>query len=229
MKKLLLLLLFCPLSLWAQQDRIPPPIQGEELKPIQSDLIPSYNGRYGHQVKTQYMYDGLDVRHARDLGQYILASGDPDAIHEFNAYIGSRKAGGWLIAGGITSAIIGAIIMGSNGPGSDGKFTMQQPFYCPTGYACGGTGISGTIYGGGIAGYQTVTDTQRQNSYAKGGVLLLGGALMAGIGWGLNMPGQHLRRSVQYYNRALKQRGVSWRLTPYSSWTNAGVGLVGHF
>ena len=71
MKTLLLLLFLCPMSLWAQQDRIPPPIQGENLKPIESDLVPSYNGRYGQQVKTQYMYDGLDVRRAKDLGQYI--------------------------------------------------------------------------------------------------------------------------------------------------------------
>ncbi len=229
MKKILLLLFLCPLHLWAQQDRIPPPVQAESLKPIESDLIPTYNGRYGQHVRAQYMYDGLDVRRAKDLGQYIYASGDPDAIHEFNAYINSRKTGGWLIAGGITSALIGAIIMGSNGPGSDGKFTIQQPFYCPTGYACGGTGISGTVYGGQIAGYQTVTDTHRQNTYAVGGIMFLGGAILAGIGWGMNLPGQHVRRSVQYYNRALKQRGISWQLTPYSSLSNSGVGLVGRF
>ncbi|GAB3798182.1 hypothetical protein GCM10028819_18690 [Spirosoma humi] len=227
MKTLLLLLLLCPLSVWAQQDKIPLPVQGENLKPIESDLIPSYNGRYGQQVKTQYVYDGLDIRRAKDLGQYIYASGDPNAIREFNAYISSRKAGGWLIAGGITSAIVGAIIMGSNGPGSDGKFIAQQPYVCPTGYACGGSG--GVVYGGQIAGYQAVTDTQRKNTYAAGGLTLLGGVLMAGIGWGLNMPGSHLRRSVQYYNRALKQRGISWQLTPYSSMANSGVGLVGRF
>ncbi|ADB41331.1 hypothetical protein Slin_5363 [Spirosoma linguale DSM 74] len=227
MKALLLLLLLSPLSAWAQQDRLPPPVSSENLKPIESELTPSYNGRYGQQVKTQYMYDGLDVRHAKDLGQYILASGDRDAIHEFNRYIGSRHTGGWLIAGGITWAIIGAVIMGSNGPGSDGKFTTQQPYYCPTGYACGGSG--GMVYGGQVVSYQTVPDTHRQNMYAKGGVFMLGGAILAGIGWGLNMPGPHLRRSVQYYNRALKQQGISWRVTPYSSLSNSGVGLVGRF
>ncbi|AUD03046.1 hypothetical protein [Spirosoma pollinicola] len=229
MKTLLFLLLLGPMQLWAQQLTIPPPVQQENLKPIESDLVPAYNGRYGQNVKTQYMYDGLDVRRAKDLGQYIYASGDPDAIQEFNTYIGSRKTGGWLIAGGITSALIGAIIMGSSGPGSDGKFTMQQPFYCPIGYACGGTGISGTVYGGQIAGYQTVTDTHRQNTYATGGIMLLGGAILAGIGWGMNMPGQHFRRSVQYYNKALRQRGVSWQLKPYSSFSTSGVGLVGRF
>ncbi|GAB2522674.1 hypothetical protein GCM10027085_11150 [Spirosoma aerophilum] len=175
------------------------------------------------------MYDGLDVRHAKDLGQYILASGDRDAIREFKSYISSRHTGGWLIAGGVTWAIIGAIVMGSNGPGSDGKFTTQQPYYCPTGYACGGTGISGTVYGGQIAGYQTVTDMNRQNMHAKGGVFMLGGAILAGIGWGLTMPGAHLRRSVQLYNRSLKQQGISWRVTPYSSGSNSGIGLIGRF
>lgn len=227
MKTILLLLLLYPFGLWAQQGTLPPPISAENLKPIETDLIPSYNGRYGQQVKEQYIYDGLDVRHAKDLGQYIYASGNPDAIREFDRYVSNRHTGGWLIAGGITSAIIGTIIMGSNGPGSDGKFTMQQPFICPTGSICGGS--LGTVYGGQVAGYQTVTDTQRQNSYAKGGLLLIGGAILAGIGWGLSRPGQHVRRSVQYYNRALRQQGVSWRLTPYSSWSNSGVGLVGRF
>lgn len=227
MKKLLFLFLLYPLSLWAQPDRIAPPVQPESLKPIESDLIPSYNGRYGQQVRTQYMYDGLDVRHAKDLGQYIMASGDADAIHEFNQYIGSRHAGGWLIATGITSALIGAIIMGSNGPGSDGKFTTKQPYYCPTGYVCGGSG--GTVYGGQVVTYQTVTDAHRQNTYAAGGVTFIGGAILAGIGFGMQIPGQHMRRAVQFYNRTLKQRSTSWRLSPYSTWSSWGIGLTGRF
>lgn len=61
--------------------------------------------------------------------------------------------------------------------------------------------------------------------------MLLSGAILAGIGWGMQMPGQHVRRAVQYYNRALKQPlpGVSWKFQPYSTLTNAGVGLVGQF
>ncbi|MVM40106.1 hypothetical protein GO730_24930 [Spirosoma sp. HMF3257] len=228
MKKFLLLLVLGPLQVWAQQDRIiPPPISAENLKPIESDLVPSYNGRYGQRVRTQYIYDGLDVRHAKDLGPYIMASGNPDAIREFNSYIASRHTGGWLIAGGITSAIVGAIIMGSNGSGNNGKFTTQQPFYCPVGNVCGGT--SGTVYGGQIAGYQTVVDTHKQNTYAAGGITLIGGAILAGIGFGMNIPGSHVRRAVQYYNRALKQQGISWQLTPYSSLSSSGVGLVGKF
>lgn len=227
MKTLRLILLLCPYYLWAQQVTLPPPISAENLKPIETELIPYYNGRYGQQIKTQYIYDGLDIRHAKELGQYIYASGNPDAIREFDRYISSRHTGGWLIAGGLTSAIVGVIIMGSNGPGANGKFTMQQPYVCPTGYICSGS--VGTVYGGQIAGYQTTTDTQRRNTYATGGILLLGGAILAGIGWGLHRPGQHVRRSVQYYNRALKQQGVSWQFSPYSYWSNAGVGLVGRF
>lgn len=226
MRYLLLLFLLSPFQLWAQADTLGP-LRTSTLKPIESDLIPGY-GRYGTHVRTQYMYDGLDVRHPKELGQYILASGDANAIHEFKAYMGSRHTGGWLIAGGITSAIIGGIIMGSNGPGTNGKFTMQQPIVCPTGYACGGS-LGKMVYGGQIAGYQTVTDTQRQSVYATGGLMFLGGAILVGIGWGMNLPGQHFRRSVQYYNRALKQQGVSWRLTPYSTFSNSGVGLVGRF
>ena len=173
------------------------------------------------------MYDGLDIK-AKNLAPYIMASGDPTAIHEFTAYMNSRHAGGWLIAGGVTSVLIGAIIMGSNGPGSDGKFTIQQPYVCPTGYACGSS--SGTVYGGQIAGYQPVTDTQRKNTYNIGGVMLLSGAILAGIGWGMQLPGQHLRRAVQYYNRSLKQQqGISWQLKPYATYSNSGVGLVGQF
>ncbi len=231
MKNLLLLLLLCPFGLWAQTDSLSPsllPYRQENLKPIESDLLPAYNGRYGRSVRTQYTYDGLDVRRAKDLGPYIVASGNPEAIHEFNAYISSRKAGAWLIAGGLTSMIIGGIIMGSNAPGSDGKFTIKQPYVCPTGYACSGPS-GGVVYGGQIAGYQTGIDTDRQNTYAAGGLTLLTGAIMVGIGWGLNIPGQHVRRSVQYYNRALKQRGISWQLTPYSSLSNSGLGLHGRF
>ena len=227
MKNLLLILLLCPFGgLRAQIDSLSP-YRKENLKPIESDLLPGYYGRYGTGVRTQYTYDGLDVKRAMDLRPYIMASGDPAAIHEFNAYLTNRKTGGWLIAGGLTSMLIGGIIMGSNGPGSDGNFTVQQPYVCPSGYICGGS--LGTVYGGQVAGYQTSTDTQRRNTYSAGGVTLLGGAILAGIGFCLNRPGQHVRHAVQYYNRALKQRNVSWQLKPYSSISASGVGLVGRF
>ena len=178
-------------------------------------------------VKTQYIYNGLDIR-AKDLGQYIIASGDANAIREYKTYLNSRQTGGWLIAAGLLTAVIGAPIMLSNRPNAGGKFITQQPYVCPTGYACGGTATNGKlVYGGQVAFYQDVTDTQRKSAFNTGSALLLGGAILAGIGWGLNLPGRHVRRSVQYYNRALRERGISWRLTPYSSGSASGVGLVG--
>ena len=222
MTRLLLLFVMCSFTLSAQPDT---------LKRIESDLLPSnYWAGYGWQpgTKIQYTYDGLDVR-AKDLGRYILASGDADAIREYNAYRSSRQAGGWLIAGGLLAIVIGTPIMLSNRPGSDGKFTTQQPFVCPTGSACGSTTTGKTVYGGQIAWYETVPDVKRERANMIGGITMLGGAILTGIGWGMNLPGQHVRRSVQYYNRALKQGGVSWQLTPYSTWGNSGVGLVGRF
>lgn len=123
--------------------------------------------------------------------------------------------------------IVGTAIALSNGPGSNGKFTTQQPIVCPVGSICGGS--LGTVYGGQVAGYQTVSDTKRVNTNAAGLVTLLGGGVLTALGWCLNMPGRHVRRSVQYYNRALKQPGISWQLTPYSTAGNSGVGLVGRF
>ncbi|GAB3501072.1 hypothetical protein GCM10027341_27360 [Spirosoma knui] len=229
MKTALFLLFFSPIWLLAQPSVVPSLIQTDTLKLIESELQPGYYNRYGQTVRSQYMYDGLDIK-AKNLKPYIMASGDPMAIREFQSYLNGRHAGGWLIAGGITTAIIGAIIMGSNGPNSDGKFIVQQPIVCPPGYACGSsTTGGGMVYGGQIAGYQDVIDTKRQNTYAGGGITLISGAILAGIGWGMQIPGQHVRRAVQYYNRTLKQRGVSWQVKPYSSISNSGIGLVGRF
>lgn len=222
MTRVLLLFVLCPFTLFAQPDT---------LKPINSDLLPSnyWNGYGWHSgTKVQYTYDGLDIR-AKDLGRYILASGDADAIREYQAYRSSRQAGGWLIAGGIVAMAIGTPIMLSNRPNSDGKFTTQQPYVCPAGYACGSTTTGQMVYGGQIAGYQTVPDTKREKANVIGGMTMLSGAILVGIGWGMNLPGKHVRRAVQYYNRALRQQGVTWRLTPYSSWSSSGVGVVGRF
>ena len=86
MTRFLLLLILCPFVARAQQS---------DLKPIGTDLIPTnqWTGNYWQSgVKAQYTYDGLDIR-AKDLGQYILASDDAEAIRAYNAYIGSRQAG----------------------------------------------------------------------------------------------------------------------------------------
>ncbi|GAB3539361.1 hypothetical protein [Spirosoma fluminis] len=229
MKTILFPLLLVSFKLLAQSPVVPSLIQSDTLKLIESELQPGYYNRYGQTVRSQYMYDGLDIK-AKNLKPYIMASGDPVAIREFQSYMNGRHTGGWLIAGGITSAIIGAIIMGSNGPNSNGKFIVQQPIVCPPGYACGGSATGGKlVYGGQIAGYQDVIDTKRQNTYAGGGITLISGAILAGIGWCMQIPGPHVRRAVQHYNRTLKQRGVSWQVKPYSSFSNSGVGLVGRF
>lgn len=218
MKKILLLLLLGPLQVWAQQDRIlPTPVPTENLKPIESDLVPAYNGRYGTSLRTQYVYDGLDVRHAKDLGQYILASNNPDAIREFNSYLTSRHAGGWLIAGGIITSGVGLIVGISNdhsGEASNGPYSS-----------------TGVVSNGIICyGYcNSVPDRTNKSAVKAGVTTFFSGLIVAAIGAYMLRPGPHLRRSVQYYNRSLKQQGISWQLTPYSSLSSSGVGLVGRF
>ena len=209
MTRFLLLFALCPLVLLAQPDT---------LRPIDSDLLPAtyWDGNMMQSgVKTQYTYDGLDIR-AKDLGQYIIASGDANAVREYKTYLNSRQAGGWLIAAGVITAVIGAPIMLSNRPGKGGEFMTTQSLPCSSpGFYCIGDGMI------------DVPDTQRRRSYYAGSALFLGGAVLAGIGWGLKIPGRHVRRSVQYYNRALRERGISWRLTPYATGSASGLGLVG--
>lgn len=228
MKTLLFFLLILSYQLRAQSE-LAVSIPRDSLKPIQSELTTNYYGRYGNAIQTQYVYDGLDVRHAKDLGKYITASGDLTAIREFNSYMSGRHAGGWLIAAGTASAITGLIMMASNGPGSDGKFITQQPITCPTGYVCGGTAFGSKTGTGGIVGYQPVEDTPRKNSFYAGGSLMMLGALVIGAGWLMQLPGKHVRRAVQHYNKSLQQRGVSWEMTPYSTVSHSGLGLVGRF
>lgn len=230
MKILTLLLTALPLLAQAQPDTLRP-IRPEDLKPIETELLPAYYGRYGATVRSQYMYDGLDIE-AKNLTPYIHASGDPVAIREFDTYISRRHTGGFMIAGGIVAAIVGTAIMGANRPDADGRFTTQQPITCPSGNFCGGSLTGGkAVQGTGqIIGYEPATDTRRQNAYAGGFLTLLTGGILGGIGWAMQYPGQHVRRAVQHYNRSLRQRqGVSWQLSPYSSGAPAGVGLVGRF
>lgn len=226
MNRLCLLLLLLPSLLFAQVDSVQT-LRRQDLKPIGTDLIPDYRSPYyGPAVRSQYTYDGLDIK-ARQLVPYIQASGNPDAIREINTYIRNRHTGGWLIAGGVASMIVGTVMMASNAPGADGKFTTQQPYICPTGFACGYSG--GVVYGGQQAGTTTVVDNQRKGAF--GGVaVLVGGSLLTSIGWCLTLPGQHVRRAVQYYNRALRQeQRVSWQIQPGATTTAAGLTLRGRF
>ncbi|UFH55526.1 hypothetical protein [Spirosoma sp. KNUC1025] len=216
MKNLLFFFLLCSYQVCAQADTTRS-VHKEALKPIESDLTPSY-GRYGQGVKIQYVYDGLDVRHAKDLGQYIYASGDPNAIHEFERYMGSRHAGGWLIAGGVLTSAVGlgvALANDHSGEASKGPY-----------YAVATVMPNGTV----CAGYcNSVPDRTNPTAVKAGVTTLFSGLLVAAIGAWMLRPGQHLRRSVQYYNRSLKQQGILWQLTPYSSGSNSGVGLAGRF
>ncbi len=209
MKTLLFLLLSWPLGLWAQT---------EMLKPIESDLVPRYGGRYGTEVRTQYVYDGLDVRHPKDLRKYIMASADGDAIREFNAYMVSRRAGSWLIAAGVLTSGIGlgvALTNDRSGEASLGTYSsVATPM--PNGTVCGGY-------------CNAVPDRTNRTAVRAGITTMASGLLMVALGGWMLRPGQHMRRSVQYYNRALKQQGILWQLTPHSSVTNSGVGLVGRF
>jgi hypothetical protein len=228
MKTLLCLLLLGCLTSYAQPDTLRP-LRREELKPITYDLMPTGTfTRYGyvHGSRTQYMYDGLDIR-AKALGPYIMASGDPTAIREFNAYLRNRQTGGLLIGGGIAAMLVGTIIMASNSPGADGKFTTQQAIVCPVGMVCGGS--LGTVYGGQVVGYQSVTDTERRGGFTAGFVTLLTGGILTGIGWSMNIPGQRVRNAVQHYNRSLRQPGVSWEFKPYGSATSTGLSVAARF
>ncbi len=190
MKTLFFLFLISPFQLWAQSDT---------LKPIGSDVTTGY-GRYGNGVRIRYMYDGIDVRSPKDLGHYILASGDVNAIQEFQSYQRSRQTGTLFVVLGTAAAVGGMIglINARSAPDS------QNPFQGPARFTTGPTG---------------------------GGAFLVGltGTALIGLGWGMRLPGPHLRRAVQYYNRSLKRRGISWKMSPYSSFTNTGLGLIGRF
>lgn len=214
MTRILLLLLLCSFVARAQQN---------DLKPIGYETLPTYVGRYGGwSGRIQYTYDGLDIR-ARQLEPYIVASANREAIQNYNAYLTSRHVGGWLIAGGLVTTLVGGIVMGSNGPNENGRFT--KPFNCPTGMACFTAG--GTFYGGQQVGTQP--DPDRERVYNRGVVTALLGVIVAGIGWGMTTPGRRVRQAVQHYNRALKEQGISWQLQPYSTVSNSGIGVVAQF
>ena len=207
MRLLLLLLLICPFKLWAQIDTLGP-INPNALKPIESDLIPGY-GRYGRGVRTQYIYDGLDVRRVTDLEKYIRASGDVDANAEYDRFKARRQSSWPLIIVG-SGAYIGGLIGMANAISSDpNRHTVTYT----------------------TSTYPYTRTSSVSDRGAGGAIVALIGVGLAAWGFSLRAPGNHVRRSIQYYNRALKQRsiGVSWQLTPYSSATNSGIGLMGRF
>lgn len=205
MRVLFIILLWYPFLLRGQSDTLRP-IRADTLKPIERDLIP-YPSRYGRRFRAQYTYDGIDVRRSTDLEKYIRASGDVDANAEFDRFLARRRSSWPLILIG-SAAYIGGLIGGANAVASDPN--RRTVTYTTATYPYTRTA--------------TVSDRG-----AGGFVIALVGVGLAAWGFGLRAPGQHVRRSVQYYNRALKQRGISWRLTPYSTGVASGVGLTGRF
>lgn len=210
-RNLLFLLLLCPPGAWAQPDT---------LKPIGSELQPGFGGSpYGGDVvRNQYTYDGLDVRRPiQTLGKYILASGDKDAIYHYNKQLAVQKTGGALVASGVVSMLVGGILSLSNQPYADGTFYRVEPAPMRPGW----------IYSSSPT--QQVYDRSRASRNTIGGVIALTGCILTGIGWANQYPGRHFRRSVQYYNRALKQRGITYHLEPYGQGTEGGIRLTGRF
>lgn len=206
MKKLLFFILLSPVYVWAQVDTTEL-VRRDALKPIETDLLPAYRGRYGTGVRTQYMYDGLDVRRVTDLEKYIRASGDIDANAEFDRFKARRQSSLPLILVG-SAAYIGGLIGMANAISSDPNrrtVTYSSPTYPYT--------RTSTVSDRGVGGL----------------VVSLLGVGIGAWGFSLRAPGQHLRRAVQYYNRSLKQSGISWQLKPYSTYSNSGIGLVGRF
>ena len=205
MKTALFFLLFVPFDVWAQADTLKP-IRIDTLKVIGTELISGY-GRYGRGVRTQYTYDGIDVRRPLDLEKYIRASGDVDAITELDR-IRARRQSSWplIILG--SGLYIGGLIGIANAIDSDTDrrtitySTLTYPY----------------------------TQTRTVSSKGAGGLIVaLVGVGLGTWGFSLRAPGSHFRRSVQYYNRSLRQRGISWHMVPYSSTTASGVGFIGKF
>ncbi|GAB3895388.1 hypothetical protein GCM10028803_11860 [Larkinella knui] len=212
MKTLYFLLLAWPVGVWAQT---------ETLKPIETATysVPVYT-RYGYQphYSSQYVYDGIEVRRPTDLGQYILASGDPNAIAEYRQFKSGRDFGtSLMVVGGVTS-LVGMIITASP------KETQSQ-----SGIPKGATYYNGAWYGNGMVYYGNPT-TETKKEVRKGGVVTMTTGLSVFlIGSLLRMPGLHFRRSIQYYNKSLRSKDVSIRLEPHWDSTHAGAGLVARF
>lgn len=192
-------LLLFPLLGWAQPDTLRP-VSPEALRPIGTEHFPTY-GRYGGGYRTQFQYDGLDIK-PTDLKPYIMASGDPDAIANFNRYLERRQTGKVLIWLGAITATTGLVMtaVARSDPNSSNPWVASNTV---------GDGPSG----------------------AGGFVVGMLGVAVATVGLGESMPtgNKHLRRAIQHYNRSLNRRGISWQLSPYGTVRSSGLALVGRF
>jgi hypothetical protein len=214
MKALYILLLAWPVGVWAQS---------ESLKPIETNTysVPRYT-RYGYQYgsSSRYLYDGIEVRRSTDLGKYILASGDPNAICEYRQFQSGRGVGTTMMVVGGVASVVGIILAAS-------PKVVQDQGNVPAGL----TYYNGAWYGNGLVYLGNPYANQHETKVVnKGGLVTMAtGFSVFMIGSLLRMPGFHFRRSIQYYNKSLQSKDVSLRLEPHLDYTNSGVGLVARF
>lgn len=214
MKTLYLVLLAWPVGVWAQQS--------EPLKPIETVTysVPLYT-QYGYRPHStsNYLYDGIEVRRPTDLGKYILASGDPDAIREYRQFKSGRELGAGLLVVGSVTTLVGMIITATPKETPAQNNVPKLTYYNGLWYG------NGMVYSG-----NPYADTEPKKQVRKGGIITMTTGLSAIlIGALVRMPGFHFRRSIQYYNKSLRTKDVSIRLEPRYDYTGAGAGLVARF
>ncbi|GAB3323977.1 hypothetical protein GCM10027299_20750 [Larkinella ripae] len=193
------------------------------MKPIETvtNSVPVYT-QYGYRThsSSNYLYDGIEVRRPTELGQYILASGDPDAIREYRQFKGGRELGTGLLAVGSVTTLVGMIITAiPKEVPSQSDIPKNLTYY------------NGAWYGNGMVYYgNPYANSEPRKEVRKGGVATLAtGLSLVLVGSLIRMPGFHFRRSVQYYNKSLRNNDVSIRLEPRWESTHSGVGLVARF
>ncbi|GAB3268943.1 hypothetical protein GCM10027347_38670 [Larkinella harenae] len=209
-----LLLLALPVGVWAQS---------EPLKPIEivrySEPVYTRIGFRPHYT-SRYLYDGIEVRRATELGQYILASGDPNAIREYRQFKRGRDVGtGLMIAGGATSLV--GMILTAIPKEVPGQKTVPPGLVFQNG-AWYGNGM--IFYGDPYAGAEP-----RKEIRKSGLITLSTGLTTLLIGSLIRRPGIHFRRSVQYYNKSLRTNDVSIRLEPQWNGKHGVLGVVARF
>lgn len=200
MKNLLLLIILCPLTLWAQR---------ESLRPIDYQEFDSFSRYGGTSVQRIYSYDGVDIlKPNKELSYYLLALNDPATTQAYNQYVQIRN--------GHTVASVFGLLITTVGLGVGGSYIhaireQQNAQFQSRGSSFGQS-----------------QPTYRGRGITALGLILLGGVL-CGVGSTSYKVNQSLHRAVQTYNRALSRQGISWRVEPYSVNVQTGLSLVGQF
>lgn len=199
MRKLILLILLCPLPLWAQR---------ESLQPIDYQELGTFIGNGGANVQRIYSYDGVDIlKPKKELAQYLLALDDPATTQAYNQYAQIRD--------GHTVASVFGLLFTAVGLGVGGSYlhAVREQQNAQFQSSRSSSQNQPTYRGRGIAAL---------------GIILLGG-ILCGVGSSSYKVNQSLHRAVQTYNRALSKRDISWHVEPYSVNAQAGISLVGQF